>query len=68
MATAGLWRPPQGLEWGEVLISVRAAPINPADLYNAAMGSASSADGGEKLAPPFLAGNDCLGVVMKARI
>ena len=23
---------PQGLEWGEVLLSIRYAPVNPADL------------------------------------
>ena len=27
------------LEWGEVLVSMRASPINPGDLYNVRMGS-----------------------------
>jgi len=54
---------PAELEWGEVLINVRAAPINPGDLYTVHMGGAGSADTIAK--PPFIAGNDGLGVVVK---
>jgi len=31
-------RLPQSLEWGEVLVSIQAAPVNAADLYTAKMG------------------------------
>lgn len=54
---------PAELEWGEVLVNVRAAPINPGDLYTVHMGGAGSADTIAK--PPFVAGNDGLGVVVK---
>jgi len=54
---------PAELEWGEVLVNVRAAPMNPGDLYNVHMGGAGSPDAASK--PPFVAGNDALGVVVK---
>jgi len=53
---------PPELEWGEVLINVRAAPINPNDLYNVQIGGAPSEEGQK---PPFIAGSDGLGVVVK---
>jgi len=69
------------LEWSEVLVSLRAAPVNPADLYNVRMGSTPytvsrararrrSATHGpqpqsDALKPPFVAGNDGLAVVVK---
>lgn len=34
-------RLPTSLEWGEVLINIRAAPINPADVSDCASGSAA---------------------------
>ncbi|KAK3283969.1 hypothetical protein CYMTET_8359 [Cymbomonas tetramitiformis] len=54
---------PVELEWaGEVLVNVRAAPINPGDLYAVQMGGAGSPDACK---PPFVAGNDGMGVVVK---
>ena len=47
----------------QVLINIRAAPINPGDLYTVHMGGAGSADTISK--PPFIAGNDGVGVVVK---
>lgn len=47
----------------QVLVNVRAAPMNPGDLYNVHMGGAGSPDAASK--PPFVAGNDALGVVVK---
>ena len=55
---------PAELEWGEVLVNIRAAPINAADLYAAQMGQSVVSDG-SRLSPPFTAGNDGLGVVVK---
>ena len=55
---------PAELEWGEVLINVRAAPINPADLYAVRVGHGVIAEEGRQ-APPFTAGNDGIGVVVK---
>jgi trans-2-enoyl-CoA reductase len=54
---------PAELEWGEVLVNVRAAPVNPGDLYSVHMGGAGSSDAAAK--PPFIAGSDGLGVVVK---
>jgi trans-2-enoyl-CoA reductase len=53
---------PQALEWGEVLVSMRAAPVNPADLYDVQTGGGHE---GESLKTPFVAGNDGVGVVVK---
>jgi len=55
---------PQALEWGEVLVSIRAAPLNPADLYDVKTGGAHD-NGSESLTTPFVAGNDGMGVVVK---
>ena len=52
---------PQALEWGQVLINVRAAPINPADMFPTAGAEA----GNRTRAPPFVAGSDCLATVLK---
>jgi trans-2-enoyl-CoA reductase len=54
---------PQALEWGEVLVSIRAAPINPADLYDVQTGG--QRDAVDAMKTPFVAGNDGLGFVVK---
>ena len=59
MATEPL---PVELEWGEVLLSIRAAPINPADIYTVQTGGMYGTD---HVAPPFVAGHDGVGVVVK---
>lgn len=61
---------PAELEWGEVLVNIRAAPINPLDLHTVATGATSAAgaaagEEGDTAAPPFVAGHDGLGVVVK---
>lgn len=53
---------PQALEWGEVLVSVRAAPVNPADLFDVKTGGNV---GGDPLKTPFIGGNDGVGVIVK---
>ncbi|PSC70227.1 trans-2-enoyl-reductase [Micractinium conductrix] len=53
---------PQGLEWGEVLLSIRYAPVNPADLYTVQTGGTY---GESRLEPPFVAGHDGVAVVVK---
>ncbi|QDZ23160.1 trans-2-enoyl-CoA reductase [Chloropicon primus] len=53
---------PQALEWGEVLVSMRAAPLNPADLYDVQTGGPH---GIEALKTPFIAGNDGVGTIVK---
>ena len=83
---------PRALEYGEVLITILAAPINPADMYNVKAGTAPTGvraplaqpqgplprhtcamhvtdvlavvqSDAEPLKLPFIAGNDCIGVV-----
>lgn len=54
---------PGQLEWGEVLVSMRAAPINPADLDAIQTGGVFGQDQAKS---PFLAGLDGVGVVAKA--
>ena len=54
---------PRELEWGQVLVSIRAAPVSPADLYNARVGSWGMRT--DPLEPPFVVGNDGVGVVVK---
>jgi NADPH:quinone reductase-like Zn-dependent oxidoreductase len=56
---------PAELEWGEVLLSVRAAPVNPADLYTLSTGGLY---GGDAVKPPFVAGHDGVAVVVKVRV
>lgn len=53
---------PAELEWGEVLVNVRAAPISPADLYTVATGGLYGQDHSE---PPFVGGHDGVGVIVK---
>ena len=60
--TVGAEPIPAGLEWGQVLVSMRAAPISPADTYTAATGGALGAD---VMEPPYVAGHDGVGVVQK---
>lgn len=55
---------PAELEWGQVLVSVRCAPINPADLYTVATGGSY---GTESVPAPFVPGHDAVGVVVKVR-
>jgi Alcohol dehydrogenase GroES-like domain len=55
---------PVELLWGEVLVNIRAAPINPADLYTVATGGSYA---GNHLSLPFIAGHDGVGVVIKVR-
>lgn len=53
---------PAELEWGQVLVNVRAAPIGPADLYTVATGGLYGQDHSE---PPFVGGHDGVGVIVK---
>lgn len=53
---------PGELEWGQVLLSMRVVPINPADLYTVSTGGLY---GSEAVAPPFVAGHDGVAVVVK---
>lgn len=55
-------RLPQALEWGDVLVNIRFAAINPADVYTAKMGGLY---GSTKSKVPYIAGHDCIGVVVK---
>ena len=52
---------PSSLGWGEVLVNFRAVPINPADLHP----SRGADAGAHPRAPPFAAGSDGVGVVLK---
>lgn len=54
---------PSELDWGHVLVSIRAAPINPADLYSIQTGGIYGAEPAVK--PPFVPGHDGVGVVVK---
>lgn len=54
---------PGELEWGEVLINIRAAAINPGDLSAVEAGKAEG--GGEAPSPPYVAGSGAIGVVVK---
>lgn len=56
---------PQTLEWGQVLINIRAAPINPADMFPTAGAEAGVL---RPRAPPFVAGSDCIATVLKVRM
>ena len=47
------------LEWGEVLVSMQYAPINPADVYTARTGGVY---GDMQATPPFIAGHDGAGL------
>ncbi|GAB4823140.1 hypothetical protein N2152v2_010186 [Parachlorella kessleri] len=60
--TVGTEPIPAELEWGQVLVSVRATPINPADLYTVQTGGVYGQDAVEA---PFIAGHDGVGVVVK---
>lgn len=53
---------PAALEWGQVMISVRATPISPADIYTARLGGEF---GDDKATVPYTAGHDGVGVVQK---
>lgn len=52
---------PQELSWGEVLVSLRAAPINPCDICNLQTG----VYGEDAVHAPFVPGMDGVGIVMK---
>ena len=54
------------LEWGEVLVNIRAAPINPGDFYAVQVGAGVMSDDAT-LKPPFVGGSDGVGVVVKVR-
>ena len=54
---------PATLEWGEVLVNVRVAPINPADIRRSAEPDGSSAAGSLPL--PHIAGSDAIATVVK---
>lgn len=54
---------PAELEWGQVLVSFRAAPINPADLYTIQTGGLYGTE--PPAQPPFVPGHDGIGVVVK---
>lgn len=55
---------PAELEWGQVLVSIRYAAVNPADLYTVATGGTY---GQEHVSVPFVPGHDAVGVIVKAR-
>jgi trans-2-enoyl-CoA reductase len=61
----GLEALPAELEWGRVLVSWRAAPVNPADLYTIATGGQYGPDDAAPAAP-FVPGHDGVGVIVKA--
>ena len=54
---------PAELEWGQVLVSLRAVPVNPADLHTIQTGGSYA---GTRRQPPFVIGHDGIGVVMQA--
>ncbi|EFJ43248.1 molecular chaperone [Volvox carteri f. nagariensis] len=51
------------LEWGQVLVAVKYAPISAADTYTARLGGVYGSDTAPKL--PYVAGHDGVGVVLK---
>ena len=53
---------PAALEWGEVLMTMQFAPINPADVYTARTGGVY---GDQQSSLPFVAGHDGVGIVTK---
>ena len=53
---------PATLDWGEVLVSMQYAPINPADLYTARTGGVY---GDTQSRTPFIIGHDGVGLVTK---
>ena len=55
---------PTELSWGEVLISIRVAPMNPGDLYTLTTGGLYSSSE-DSVQPPFVAGHDFVGQVVK---
>ena len=55
---------PAELEWGQVLVSLRAVPVSPADLHTIQTGGSY---GGSRRQPPFVIGHDGVGVVMQVR-
>jgi trans-2-enoyl-CoA reductase len=50
------------LEWGEVLVNVRVAAVNPRDLK---LDSSSNTAEGPALKTPYIAGSDCIATVVK---
>lgn len=55
---------PAELEWGQVLVSLRAVPVSPADVHTIQTGGSY---GGSRRQPPFVIGHDGVGVVMQVR-
>ncbi|KAJ9530445.1 hypothetical protein QJQ45_012422 [Haematococcus lacustris] len=53
---------PAALEWGQVLVEWRYAPINPGDLYSARLGGVYGSD---SAALPYVAGHDGVGTVLR---
>lgn len=53
---------PATLDWGEVLVSMQYAPINPADMYTARTGGVY---GDTQSKTPFIVGHDGVGFVTK---
>ena len=53
---------PTELEWGQVLVSLRAVPVSPADLHTIQTGGSY---GSSRVQPPFVIGHDGVGVVMQ---
>lgn len=53
---------PATLEWGEVLVTMQYAPINPADIYTVRTGGVY---GDTQCALPFVAGHDGVGIITK---
>ena len=57
---------PPALEWGEVLVSMRMMPINPADLYTIQTGGMYGLDASQHVGSfPFCPGHDGVGIVLK---
>ena len=57
---------PPALEWGEVLVSMRMMPINPADLYTIQTGGLYGLDPSQHASSfPFCPGHDGVGIVLK---
>ncbi|KAF6265797.1 hypothetical protein COO60DRAFT_762517 [Scenedesmus sp. NREL 46B-D3] len=53
---------PVELEWGQVLIEVKYAPVTPADIYTVRLGGVYDEESRE---PPFVAGHDAVAAVAK---
>lgn len=53
---------PAELEWGQVLVSMKYAPIDAADVYSTAMGGLY---GSATATPPYVVGHHGIGTIFK---